>query len=77
MMNFFNDVLFDLLMFAKSLPAFLITIIVLYFVIKFAVKKGLQEYQDALEKKNKNNDQTIETRNLSGEFAYDSINKTI
>ena len=55
MMEFFNDVLFDLIMFAKSLPAFLITTIVLYFVIKFAVKKGLQEYQDSLAKKNKNN----------------------
>ncbi|MDO4452618.1 MAG: DUF6019 family protein [Lachnospiraceae bacterium] len=54
MMDFFNDVLFDLIMFAKSLPAFLITIIVLYFVIKSAVKKGLQEYQYSLEKKNKN-----------------------
>ena len=52
MMDFFNDVLFDLIMFAKSLPAFLITIIVLYFVIKSAVKKGLQEYHNSLEKKN-------------------------
>ena len=73
MMDFFNDVLFDLIMFAKSLPAFLITIIVLYFVIKSAVKKGLQEYHDSLERK------TIKLfkQNFAGGFTYDSVNKAI
>ncbi|WP_461812711.1 DUF6019 family protein [Faecalimonas sp.] len=55
MMDFFNDVLFDLIMFVKVIPVFLITIIVLYFVIKSAVKKGLQEYQISLDENKKNN----------------------
>ena len=52
MMDFFNDVLFDLIMFAKSLPAFLITIILLYFLIKSTFNKKLHKYHYSLEKKN-------------------------
>ncbi len=54
MADFFNDVLFDLIMFSKSIPVFIISMIVLYFVIKLAVKKGISEYQESLKKNNKN-----------------------
>lgn len=46
MMNFFNDILFNLLLFLKSLPVFVIELIMLYFTLKLAIKRALKEHQN-------------------------------
>ena len=50
MMEFLNDVWFDLFLFLKTLPVFAIKIMILYFAVKFAVKNALNEHGNFLKK---------------------------
>lgn len=50
MMDFLNDVWFDLFLFLKTLPVFAIKIVILYFAVKFAVKNALKEHRKFLKK---------------------------
>lgn len=52
MMSFFNDIFFELLAFFRALPLFVVKAVVLYFLIKSAVKKALQETEALGSKKN-------------------------
>lgn len=40
----FNDIAFDLMLFAPMIIAIAITLVALYFIVKFAVKKALENY---------------------------------